>query len=162
MTQKLLDQIERDMRNAVVLNQMLKLNRRQKLMVHLKRINYILIFAIAFCLIFWITVISAFADEQHIQCPDPGVKCKVLFLSAQEEQMLMTQNGILDTAAQGRQLDLGQFSVYLKTRITAAMQGEVKPLPPAPTKPMPEPVTPAQPQTETAPSNKSAAPVDNK
>ena len=40
--------------------------------------------------------------------------------------MLMTKNGILDTAAQARAIDLGQFSVYLKTRIAAAPAGEVR------------------------------------
>ncbi len=60
------------------------------------------------------------------QCPDVGVPCKVLYLNASEEQMLMTKNGILDTAAQARSLDLGQFAVYLKTRIAAAPAGEVR------------------------------------
>ena len=44
----------------------------------------------------------------------------------------MTQNGILDTAAQGRALDLGQISVYLKTRIASAPAGEIKPVSPPP------------------------------
>ena len=65
------------------------------------------------------------ADELP-KCPDPGVKCKILYLTEQEEQMLMTKNGILDTAAQARAIDLGQFSVYLKTRIAAAPAGEVR------------------------------------
>ena len=43
--------------------------------------------------------------------------------------MLMTKNGILDTAAQARAIDLGQFSVYLKTRIAAAPAGIVTPSP---------------------------------
>ena len=93
-------------------------------------------------LIFGIT--RAFAeDASKIQCPDPGVKCKVIYLNQQEEQMLMVQNGILDTAAQGRALELGQFSVYLKTRIGNAPQGEVKAVP-----------TPAA-------ENKPAVPVDS-
>ena len=44
--------------------------------------------------------------------------------------MLMGQNGILDTAAQAALLDLGQFAVYLKTRIGSAPAGEVKPVTP--------------------------------
>ena len=59
-----------------------------------------------------------------------------------EEKMLMITNGILDTAAQGRALDLGQISVYLKTRIASAPSGVVKPVSP-----------PAQ--------NNSPPPVDN-
>ena len=78
--------------------------------------------------------ISAFAQEPppHAVCPTAGESCKILLLSPQEEKMLMTQNGILDTAAQGRALDLGQISVYLKTRIASAPAGEIKPVSPPP------------------------------
>ena len=88
--------------------------------------------------------ISAFAQEPppHAVCPVPGESCKILLLSPTEEKMLMIQNGILDTAAQGRALDLGQISVYLKTRIASAPSGVVKPVSP-----------PAQ--------NNSPPPVDN-
>lgn len=105
-----------------------------------KRANWVLIAGLLFCLFVWIAafgwVTNVWAAEPTspmptppVTCPDPGVKCKVIFLTQQEEQMLMTPNGILDTAAQGRALELGQFSVYLKTRITNAPQGEVKPVP---------------------------------
>ena len=87
------------------------------------------------------------ADELP-KCPDPGVKCKILYLTEQEEQMLMTKNGILDTAAQARAIDLGQFSVYLKTRIAGAPAGIVTPVPASP---------PPVPTTQ----NNSPAPVDN-
>lgn len=92
-----------------------------------------------------------FADRFNgkIQCPDPGVKCKVLFLTEQEERILTGQNGILDTAAQGRSLDLGQFAVYFKQKISSAPSGE-------PQKPatVPVPASPSQ--------NNSADPVDKK
>jgi hypothetical protein len=132
---KLLAELERDIRNQVIIDQMKRLNRKQKLMVFAnRRLNFVLLAGILLSLLVWAALIfgitRAFAeDASKIQCPDPGVKCKVLFLTQQEEQMLMTQNGILDTAAQGRSLDLGQFSVYLKTRIGSAPQGEVKPIP---------------------------------
>ena len=61
-------------------------------------------------------------------CPTPGEKCKVLFLNESEEAALMKQNGILDTAAQARNLDLGGVAVYFKTKIGAAAQGDVKPV----------------------------------
>ena len=104
-----------------------------------KQINWILLAGILFSLGAWAALISYaraddFADRfsGKVQCPDPGVKCKVLFLSEQEERMLMGQNGVLDTAAQARNLDLGQFVVYLKTRIGSAPAGEMKPVKPAP------------------------------
>ena len=59
------------------------------------------------------------------ECPDAN-PCKILTLNAQEERILTGQNGILDTAAQGRAIDLGQFAVYLKQRIASAPAGETK------------------------------------
>jgi hypothetical protein len=66
-------------------------------------------------------------EPPHAVCPVPGESCKILLLSPTEEKMLMITNGILDTAAQARALDLGQISVYLKTRIASAPAGEIKP-----------------------------------
>lgn len=60
-----------------------------------------------------------------IECPTPGEKCKVLFLNESEENALMQKNGILDTAAQARNLDLGGVAVYFKTKIGSAIAGEV-------------------------------------
>ena len=75
--------------------------------------------------------ISALAQEPppHAVCPVPGESCKILLLSPTEEKMLMITNGILDTAAQARALDLGQISVYLKTRIASAPSGQIRPTP---------------------------------
>jgi hypothetical protein len=126
-------------RNQMTIDQMKQLNWKGRTMVRVMQVNWWRLGGIAAMLVsalFMLIALGAvsllLADEpQHIQCPDVGVKCKVIFLNEQEEQMLMTRNGILDTAAQGRSLDLGQFSVYLKTRIGSAPQGEVK-QPPAP------------------------------
>jgi hypothetical protein len=126
MTQKLLEQIERDIRNQVLFDQMKRLNRRQRLMVFLRRNSLVLAAATLGLLWILFCCTALRADEIKPQCPDPGVKCKILFLSEQEEHMLMGQNGILDTAAQARSLDLGQFAVYLKTRIAAAPAGEIR------------------------------------
>ena len=120
-------------------------------MQRLKQVNWLLITGVLFSLGAWAVLISYARAEQpspdgsgspstfaerfaigNIQCPDPGVKCKVLFLNEQEERFLMQPNGVLDTAAQARNLDLGQFVVYLKTRIGSAPAGEVKPVKPAP------------------------------
>lgn len=133
---KLLAELERDIRNQVRFNNMLRLNRRQRIMVQLQRatrFNYVLALGALLCAIFWIvlcmTIVHA-EDAPKLACPTAGERCKILYLSEQEERMLMGQNGILDTAAQARAIDLGQFSVYLKTRIAGAPAGEVKPVPP--------------------------------
>lgn len=65
------------------------------------------------------------AADPRIACPTPGEKCKILTITEQEERLLMGQNGVLDTAAQARNLDLGAFVVYFKTRIAGAPAGEV-------------------------------------
>jgi hypothetical protein len=120
---KLIQQLERDIRNQVLIDSLKRLNRKQKIMVHLNRNS--LRYAFGFCALFWMAlcVTKVSADELHVPCPT-AEPCKILTLSAQEERLLTTQNGILDTAAQGRALELGQFSVYLKTRIATAPAGE--------------------------------------
>ena len=69
------------------------------------------------------------------ECPNPGQPCKVITLTQDEEDILvgkpLKQVGILPTAAQARQLDLGQFVSYFLQKIQSAPQGEVKPLPDA-------------------------------
>lgn len=148
MTHLLVKQLERDIRNQVVIDQMKKLNWKGKLMVQLYQIKRW--HALALLLFLWIIAArAAFADDLHVPCPTPGETCKVLILTPMEEKILMQPNGILDTAAQARNLDLGQFSVYLKTRISSAPAGEVVKLPettpkadkekPAPAKPVDNP-----------------------
>ena len=95
-------------------------------MIHLRDRYPLYIAASVFAAAWLLVLVAAVRADELPKCPDPGVKCKVLFLTEQEEQMLMTKNGILDTAAQARAIDLGQFSVYLKTRIAGAPAGEVK------------------------------------
>jgi hypothetical protein len=70
-------------------------------------------------------------DAKPPACPTPGEKCKVVFLNEQEERILTGQNGILDTAAQGRSIDLGGFAVYFKSKITQSPQGTVTPVSPS-------------------------------
>ena len=122
--EKLARTVERDILTQVVIDQLKRLTRRDRFMFYWE-INGRR-WSILFCVVLW--VIFAFVVRSHAtECPTPGEKCKVIFLTEQEEKMLMGQNGILDTAAQARALDLGQFAVYLKTRINGAAQGEVKP-----------------------------------
>jgi hypothetical protein len=143
MSQKLIDQLERDMRNQALIDSLLRLNRRQKMAAHFQRYNYILIVALLLVGLAWVFVglflTKAFAEElpppTRLICPTAGETCKILVITASEENVLMRQNGILDTAAQGRSLELGQAAVYFKTRIQAAPQGEVM----APAQPGPKP-----------------------
>ena len=142
--EKIASTIERDIaqlaRNQIVIDKLKRPTRKDKFMLAVHRINWLLIAGIVFSILVWSALITA---VRAAECPTPGESCKVLFLSAQEERILTGQNGILDTAAQARALDLGQFAVYLKTRIGSAPAGEMKPQQPA------------------APENKPAEPVDN-
>ena len=63
------------------------------------------------------------ATTVHVPCPT-SEPCRILILTPQEEKALVTANGVLDTAAQGRALELGQFVVYLKQRIASSPFGE--------------------------------------
>lgn len=124
--------IERDLRNHILIDRMKTPTRKERLMIHL-RDNRGTYFALAYTAAF---VALGTAAAHAAECPTPGEKCKVLYLSEQEERLLTGQNGILDTAAQARNLDLGQFAVYLKTRIASAPEGEVKAPPAAPVPPV--------------------------
>jgi hypothetical protein len=121
--EKIVRTVERDIRNQVVIDRLKRLTWKDRAMFYWE-INGRR-WAIWFCVIAWVMIMLA-VRAHATECPTPGEKCKVIFLTEQEEKMLMGQNGILDTAAQARALDLGQFAVYLKTRINGAAQGEVK------------------------------------
>src|SRR5882724_2385660 len=103
---RLIAELERDIRNQVVIDQMKRLTPGVKFMIFARRYRPPLCFLAlatawtAFC-IFAISYASA------TECPVPGESCKVLVLSLQEERLLTGQNGVLDTAAQARALDLG-------------------------------------------------------
>ena len=146
--EKLLAQITRDLKNQVLFDSYRRPTRRTRLMIHLRDYHRVYLATAAFAAALAISCYTVARADELPKCPDPGVKCKILYLTEQEEQMLMTKNGILDTAAQARAIDLGQFSVYLKTRLAAAPAGVVTPVPPSPP---PVPVT----------QNNSPAPVDN-
>jgi hypothetical protein len=124
--EKITQHLERDIRNQVVIDQLKRLTWKDRAMfyweINGRRIS------IWFCIWLWVVCFMSIGIHHALsaECPTPGEKCKVIFLTEQEEKMLMGQNGILDTAAQARALDLGQFAVYLKTRINGAPQGEVK------------------------------------
>ena len=85
----------------------------------------------------------ALADPRT-DCPNPA-PCKILQLSAEEERVLTGQNGILDSAAAARMLDLAPAVAYFKTKITSAPAGDVKEAPKADV-PVPAPRPPEAPK----------------
>jgi hypothetical protein len=72
-----------------------------------------------------LSIVPAFAEEAQdkIKCPDKN-PCRVLFISEAEFAMLMGEKGVLATAAQARNLDLGAFATYMQTKLITAPQGE--------------------------------------
>lgn len=121
--------LERDIRNQLMFDRLRAGSWRGRLLGRISRHPFI--YGILISLVLWAIVISGLfgiSQAMAVECPTPGQACKVLLLTPQEEQILMQQNGVLDTAAQARALELGQFSVYLKTRIASAPQGDVKPV----------------------------------
>lgn len=72
------------------------------------------------------------ADLPKIECPIPGVPCRVMFLSDNDLNMLMGERGVLSTAAQARNLDLGAYVTYFAQQLRDSQVGEVKPKPEVP------------------------------
>lgn len=131
MNHEIITHIEHELakhhRNQVAIDSLRRPTTRDRLMLHLhdnfRRYFWLGYFAYLFLFCFGA---AAFAEEaQHPACPD-NQPCKIIYLNQQEERLLTGQNGILDTAAQGRALDLGQFAVYLKQKIAGAPAGEIK------------------------------------
>src|SRR5262245_61303674 len=75
-------------------------------------------------------------------CPSGTQSCKVLTLTPDEEQALTGARGILDTAKQGRPLDLGGAVEYFRTKIDKAPAGTILPQTPVQTVPIPAPRPP--------------------
>lgn len=97
------------------------------------------IFAIVFSLLFFAFMAHS-ARALEITCPQspppaPATSCKVLTLNPDEERALTATNGILDTARQGRPLDLTSAVTYFLDKLSKAVVVE----PPAPAKPETKP-----------------------
>jgi hypothetical protein len=146
---KIVHEVERDIRNQVLIEQMKKITLKGKIMVFIDRYWPPVVGILLFIFLWFILCASlVLADElpQALKVPCPTSEpCKVVVLSQSEESLLMKQNGILDTAAQARAIDLGQFAVYFKQKIASAPEGQVQ-TPPA--------------KHDAPPENKPAAPVD--
>ena len=77
-------------------------------------------------------------------CP-AGKACKVLTLTPEEQDMLLRDKGILQTAVQARPLDLGAIVQYFVTKIEHAPAGKVVEPPKPPEKKEPVAVSPLEP-----------------
>ncbi len=77
--------------------------------------------------IVFVSCVVAFATECPPNPPNIPPGCKVLTLNTSEEAILVQQNGILETAAQGRKLELEGATMYFRQRIKEAPAGEVRP-----------------------------------
>lgn len=79
--------------------------------------------------------LAAYAFAAHAQMIAPPIDipcpndepCKVLVLTQSELNVLVQDNGILATAAQARNLDLGQIVSYFRQKIALASAGKNAP-----------------------------------
>jgi hypothetical protein len=61
--------------------------------------------------------------DARLLCPTP-MPCKILILTTEEEQAMLGPRGILDTAEQGRPLDLLGAVKFFRDKIAKAPAGE--------------------------------------
>lgn len=64
-----------------------------------------------------------------VECPPETPDCKVIYLSPQEVQVLIQQNGALDTAEWGNRKAFEGIAAYFRTKIGNAQAGEKPKLP---------------------------------
>lgn len=83
--------------------------------------------------------LASCAPSYAADCPPGAPSCKVITLTPDEERVLTGPNQVLDTAQQGRPLDLAQIVMYFRSKIATAPAGEIvkpapaaSPAPPAP------------------------------
>ena len=91
--------------------------------------------------IVWLFVPKARAED----CPPNAKSCKVITLTPEEQDMLIRDKGILQTAVQARPLDLGAIVQYFVTKIEHAPAGKVVEPPKPPEKKEPVAVSPLKP-----------------
>lgn len=58
------------------------------------------------------------------ECDKGVTSCKVITLSPNEEQILIQPNGILDTAAKARYIDMFELTNYFRDKLNKAPAGE--------------------------------------
>lgn len=81
------------------------------------------LFALGVAIISLLMAIAVARADPRTQCPTPA-PCKVIVLNAEEEKVLTGQNMVLDTAVQGRQIDLFGVVSYLRNKIASAPAGD--------------------------------------
>lgn len=95
-----------------------------------------LLFAVVLTLglFMWLTR-EAGAQPVTTVCPNDE-PCRVVVLTKTEEEILLGERGILATASQARNLDLGQYVAYFRQKIMGSPAGTKAPAPetPAPKK----------------------------
>ena len=89
----------------------------------------------------WLFTSHARAED----CPPNAKSCKVLTLTPEEQDMLIRDKGVLQTAVQARPLDLGAVVQYFVTKIEHAPAGKVVEPPKPPEKKEPVAVSPLKP-----------------
>jgi hypothetical protein len=67
---------------------------------------------------------AAAAADPRTDCPSPQ-PCKVITLTAEEEQALFGPKMVFDTAVAGRQIDLFGVASYFRSKVAAAPAGDV-------------------------------------
>lgn len=81
-------------------------------------------------LLVWSAVATAQQTSPPVDIPCPSDEpCQVLVLTATEIRVLTADQGILATASQARNLDLGQYVAYFRQKIALAPAGKNKPVP---------------------------------
>lgn len=80
------------------------------------------------CVAFGVGRAQTVAPPIDIPCPTDE-PCQVLVLTKTEVAILTQDNGILATASQARNLDLGQFVSYFRQKIALAPAGKNAPKP---------------------------------
>ena len=79
------------------------------------------IIAIAAIILFFAAAAAFSAD-----CPPGAKSCKVITITPEEEEALIGPGRILDTALQGRFIDLNGAVKYFRDKLASAPAGDVK------------------------------------
>lgn len=68
---------------------------------------------------------TAVRADVRTECPS-AKPCKILVLTEEEQNVLIGDKGILQTAAAARSLDLGAVSAYFQQKIAVSPAGDAK------------------------------------
>jgi len=105
-------------------------------------LHFLKVIAFSVGVVFLLFTLDKCANAES--CPPGAASCKVITLTPDEQTALLGQNGILQTAEQGRFIDLSTATRYFRAKIEAAPAGTVVPAEPKPGEP-PAPPPAAEP-----------------